>query len=78
MKLQLCFTTADGNLPQYARHVHIVDYVEGDVEPLVKELAKAGLGISTQSLMLKLISTLEELSLHQEHGFRLDVIGRMD
>jgi hypothetical protein len=51
----------------------MLDYA-GDVESLVKALAADGLSNSTVSLILRLVSTIEELALHQEQGFVLDGI----
>jgi len=47
-----------------------VDYTAGEVAPLVARLRGAeGLSMATVSLILRLVSTLEELSQHQEQGF---------
>ena len=47
-----------------------IDYTAGEVAPLVERLLGAeGLSTSTVSLILRLVSTLEELSQHQEQGF---------
>jgi len=51
-----------------------LEYNEGDVDLLVAQLARDGLGVSTQSLILRLISTFEELALHEEQGFRFKAI----
>ena len=47
-----------------------IDYTAGEVAPLVERLLGAeGLSTSTVSLVLRLISTFEELSFHEEQGF---------
>jgi len=48
----------------------------GDVDPLIRQLAGDGLSNSTVSLILRLISTHEELALHQENGFVLHSVRR--
>jgi hypothetical protein len=67
MKLRICYRAGDLEITY--------DYTPGEVEPLVKHLAQDGLGISTVSLILRLLSTWEELALHQENGFALESIG---
>jgi len=52
-----------------------IDYTAGEVAPLVERLLGAeGLSTSTVSLVLRLVSTLEELSQHQEQGFMVHSI----
>ena len=52
-----------------------IDYTAGEVAPLVERLLGAeGLSTSTVSLVLRLVSTLEELALHQEQGFMMHSI----
>jgi len=47
-----------------------IDYTAGELAPVVERLLGAeGLSTSTVSLILRLVSTLEELSQHQEQGF---------
>lgn len=47
-----------------------IDYTPGEVAPLVERLLGAEeLSTSTVSLVLRLISTFEELSFHEEQGF---------
>jgi len=52
-----------------------IDYTAGEVAPLVERLLGAeGLSTATVSLILRLVSTLEELSQHQEQGFMMHSI----
>ena len=54
----------------------IVDYTEGEVDPFVERLFSDGLGQSSVSLMLRLVSAFEELALHEENGFLLETVKR--
>jgi len=55
--------------------IRVICY-SGDVDTVVKTLANDKLSRGTVSLVLKLISTLEELALHQENGFLLYGVKR--
>ena len=50
-------------------HYQFVDYIDGNLEPVVEQLGRESLSTSTQSLILKQLSTWEDLMLHQERGF---------